>query len=136
MRRFYAKGHRRPTPGAMNKTEQRFHDYLTARLQCGLILMFGYEEMTFKIAPDCRYTPDFWVMNTDETLELFEVKGGKHHTRMEDGVKVRTGRSVAYFEGDAKAKLAAAAGKFPLRFTLAFEDVTNKGHWIFEEVGA
>jgi hypothetical protein len=81
-----AKG-RRKVAGKMNRTETAFRDtFLTKRPH-------GYEEITFKLADDCRYTPDFWSLDDDDILAFDEVKG--------------------FWRDDAKVKIRMAAKTFP-----------------------
>lgn len=63
------------TPGAMNKTEAAYAAILELRKRAGEIREYKYESVTFKLAPDTRYTPDFYVVFEDR-IELHEVKGG------------------------------------------------------------
>ena len=97
-RRFYAKAPRR-VPGTMNKLEARYADeVLTPLLHTGRIRAFWFERLTFKLAADTRYTPDFVVIGEDDTLECHEVKG--------------------FFRDDAKVKIKVAADLFPFHFRL------------------
>lgn len=76
----------------MNKTEARYSQELELKKRAGLIMHYVFEGITFKLAPDTRYTPDFLVVYLDR-FELHEVKG--------------------FFRDDAKVKLKVAASKFP-----------------------
>lgn len=77
----------------MNKWERRYADRLELLKAGGEVLWWKFEGITLKIAPDCRYTPDFLVMLKDSTLELHEVKG--------------------FWRDDAKVKCRLAADLFP-----------------------
>ena len=68
----YGKRHR---PGEMNQTEAAYADMLQVRLLAGEIIDWQFEAITFKIAPDCRYTPDFAIWMADGTMEFVDVKG-------------------------------------------------------------
>ena len=94
----------------MNTLETQHAGTLELRKRAGEILDYWFEALTFKLADDCRYTPDFLVMLPDGELEVHEVKG--------------------HFEDDAKVKLRVAADKFPFRF-LAFRKLPKKegGGW-------
>lgn len=59
-----------------NKTEQRFLDLCDARKRRGEIVSFAFEPITFKLAPDCRYSPDIMVVESPEHILFVEVKGG------------------------------------------------------------
>ncbi|TYK72126.1 DUF1064 domain-containing protein [Comamonas sp. Z1] len=91
---MYAKG--RMKAGEMNGTEQAYHDHLTQRQHAGEIAWFKFEGMTFKLADDTRYTPDFMVMLADGQLQAHEVKG--------------------YWTDDARVKTKVAASLFPIEF--------------------
>jgi hypothetical protein len=95
----------------MNRAEQEYGTMLLARKMVGEIAWFKYEGVTLKLADDTRYTPDFFVMLADGTLEAHEVKG--------------------FFRDDAKVKLKVAAEQFPLRFILAQK---SKDGWKISEV--
>lgn len=82
----------------MNGTEKRRAIELEAKRQTGLIAAWWYERMTLKLADDTRYTPDFFVLETDGTITLEEVKG--------------------FMRDDAAVKIKVAASLFPFRFVL------------------
>lgn len=84
--------------GEMNATEREYARVLELRRQAGQIDWFKFEGITFKLADDTRYTPDFAVLNADGTLEMHEVKG--------------------HFVDDAKVKVKVAADMFPVRFVV------------------
>lgn len=104
-----AKGTRR-VPGTMNKTEARYDAILSRRDD---VAWHKYEGWTFKVGPDCRYTPDFAVMLSDGTLEVHEVKG-------------------TFRRDDAMVKIRAAAGMFPVVFRLCEYDA--KTGWTTTEI--
>lgn len=99
----------------MNKTETLYGELLLARKAAGEIAWFRFEGITFKLADDTRYTPDFAVMLASGEFECHEVKGSRGN-----------------FRDDAKVKLKVAAEMFPLRFRLAFPMVG--GGWEISEV--
>ena len=103
-----ARGVRR-VPGQMNKLETRYYHHLTGRQTLGQIEWFAFEAVTFKLAFDTRYTPDFMVLRKDTVIEFHEVKG--------------------FWEEDAKIKIKCAAEKFPFIF-IGIKSV--KGVWEFE----
>ncbi len=100
--------------GQMNKSEAEYGSILELRKIAGEIIGYWFEAITFKLAPDCRYTPDFLVMLKDGILEVHEVKG--------------------FWDGDAKVNLRIAAALFPFRF-IAIRKRPKKegGGWIEEE---
>lgn len=92
----------------LNPTERKYLNYLESVNYPWL----GIQNITLKLAHDCRYTPDFWTLETDGSLVAREVKG--------------------YFREDAKIKIKTAARLFPwIKFILAFDE---KGSWRHELV--
>ena len=82
----------------MNGTEKRRAIELEAMKRSGLIHDWRYEAMTFKLADDTRYTPDFWIIENDGACEFQEVKG--------------------FLRDDALVKIKVAARMFPFRFVM------------------
>lgn len=94
--------------------ETAYAQRLEALRAQGDVLAYFFERMTLKLADDCRYTPDFFVV-TPAGLELHEVKGPN---AWEDSV----------------VKLKVAASLFPwFRFSL---HKRVKGEWISKEIRA
>lgn len=93
--RFKAGGRTaRRVPGEMNGTERSyFETVLKPRQLAGEIVRIDFEKHTFKLADDTRYTPDFWCLMADGTVEIHEVKG--------------------FMEDDALVKIKVAASMFP-----------------------
>lgn len=111
-RRTLALG--RLKPGAQNKTEAEYGRLLEARKQTGEIEWYAFEGITFKLADDTRYTPDFAVMLTGGEMEMHEIKG-----RWMD---------------DAKVKIKVAAERFPFRFIAVHKiDKKDGGGWRYEQ---
>lgn len=104
----------RRTSGEMNKTEAAYAAALDLRIIAGELAAWWFESITFKLAPDCRYTPDFVVMLPDGIIEVHEVKG--------------------FWEDDALVKIKVAAQMFPFRF-VAIHAVAKKdgGGWKVRE---
>lgn len=101
--------------GEMNKTEAAYAaDVLEQRKQAGEIVSYWFERFTFKLADDCRYTPDFVVMLASGELECHETKG--------------------FWADDAKVKIRVAASLFPFRF-VAIQKQSKKdgGQWVYQE---
>lgn len=65
-----------PRASKLNKTEQRYADILEARKLAGTLQAYFVQEVTLKIGDDCRYTPDFLVIENDGALTFIEIKGG------------------------------------------------------------
>jgi hypothetical protein len=69
----YGKRHK---PGVMNGTEEAYAELLQARTVAGDVIGWWFEAMTFKLADDTRYTPDFVVLLEDGSIECIDAKGG------------------------------------------------------------
>jgi hypothetical protein len=102
----FAKGRRR-VAGVKNKTEQAFEDTFLRGKQ------HGFEEITLKLADDCRYTPDYWSLDDDDVLAFDEVKG--------------------FWRDDAKVKIKLAAKLFPQFRFRAWR--YEKKTWVRERFG-
>ena len=98
-----------PTFG-MNKTEAAYDANLWA-LRGRLYVWHRFEGITFKLADDTRYTPDFVVQTTSGAIELHECKG--------------------HWRDDAKVKIKVAAKLFPFRFIAVTKE--KAGGWKVEE---
>ena len=61
----YGKRH---VPGVMNVTESRYAEVLQLKKLSGEVLEWLFEAQTFKLADDCRFTPDFMVLYADGTI--------------------------------------------------------------------
>ena len=61
----------------MNKTEAAYAGTLEVRKAAGELIGYWYEAVTFKLAKDTRYTPDFLVQLADGTLEANEVRAAR-----------------------------------------------------------
>ena len=79
-------------PGTMNRTEQAYADILETKKKAGEIRDYKFEQVTFKLADDTRYTPDFYVVYP-EHAEFHEVKGGL----VRDDAKVKFKVAVSMF---------------------------------------
>jgi len=97
----------------MNKTETAYAEHLRLQYAVGAVLWYGFEVITIKLGPDCRYTPDFLVMYKDGHLEAHDTKGAK---KIKLGL--RAGQTEPYIHEDAlvKAKVMAAHFVVPLYF--------------------
>lgn len=78
----------------MNKTEAARAVQLEALKRDGQIAAWWYEQWTFKLADDCRYTPDFVIQERDGSLRAEETKG--------------------FWRDDAKVKVRMFAATFPI----------------------
>ena len=111
----YARGRQKYTPGTMNKTEQAYSDYLLLLKRQGLIEDYWFEGLKLKLANNTFYTPDFFVLSADLTLECHEVKG--------------------FWEDDARVKIKVAAERFYFIKFIAMKPRPKKegGGWAKEE---
>jgi hypothetical protein len=108
MNRSYALG--RLPVGHMNKTESAYAAELELRKRVGEIVWYVFEGVKLRLADLTFYTPDFFLMRADGTLECKEIKG--------------------YWEDDARVKIKVAASMFPFRFTGVKK---TKAGWVEEE---
>ena len=112
---FYGKG--RLKAGERNKTEARYEAWLEVQKRDGNIIRYDFEAVTFKLADNTRYTPDFMVMKPDGEIEFHEVKG-----------------AWSIFQDDAKVKIKVASAMFPFRFiAVAPIAAKNGGGWDVKE---
>jgi hypothetical protein len=59
----------------LNKTERAYKRLLELRQQAGEIREFRTHALTFILGKDCRYTPEFFVVELDNTITIIEIKG-------------------------------------------------------------
>jgi hypothetical protein len=108
---------RLPVPdlfAGMNGTERARAIVLEARRRDGLIRDWRFESVTLKLAPDCRYTPDFWIVENDGSVTVEETKG--------------------HWRDDAKVKIRVAARLFPEFRFVALK--LARGQWHQEDYRA
>lgn len=100
--------------GTMNKTEAAYASDLEAKKSAGEIAWFKFEGVKLRLADNTFYSPDFFVMLADGSLEAHEVKG--------------------FWADDARAKIKIAADMYPFRF-IAVKAKAKKdgGGWAIEE---
>jgi len=65
----------RARANSLNKTELRYRDMLETMKRGGLIQDYAVQSVTLKIGDDCRYLPDFLVIELDGTIKFIEIKG-------------------------------------------------------------
>jgi hypothetical protein len=112
--------------GVMNRTEAAYARHLEARKHAGEVVWYGFEKVTFKLASDVRFTPDFVALMADGQLICLEVKGTTTKTSSA-GVKSK----APYFRDDARAKIRIAAELIPMAFVVVY---LVAGEWVEEEV--
>ncbi len=114
---------RRPShvAGEMNRIEARFAQEIEQMRLVGAVQEWRFEELTFKLAKGCRYTPDFAV--------LYLIDGAEKWTMYD--VKARAGRfekGKYRAEDDAKVKIKVAAKLWP-RFKWCVVYPEKNGSW-------
>jgi hypothetical protein len=107
--------------GERNRTEAAYESHLEMRRRVGEILWYDFERMTFRLADDTRFTPDFNLLLANGILECHEVKG----TTTRDSVAGK--RKAPYILDDARVKVRVAAELFPIVFKIVYLDA---GNWI------
>lgn len=102
----------------MNKGESRYAQWLDLQQKAGDVKRWYFQALTFKLAKDCRYTPDFLVFRVDTQI-CVDVKGRK----------VRPDGTQTYFaEEDAKIKIRVCSQMFPMyKWVIAFP--LQNGNW-------
>ncbi len=99
--------------GTMNKLESRYALYLEELKHQGVVLWYYFEGMTFRLAKNTSYLPDFVVLMADGQLQCHEVKG-----RWMDAARV---------------KIKVAAALFPIQFIgIQAEAKCRGGGWKIE----
>lgn len=98
--------------GVMNKTEQRYADYLEGLKHAGEILFWKFEGVKLRLADNTSLTMDFMVLQKNCQLELHDVKGG-------------------FITDDANVKMKVAADIYP--FTFKVVQWKNK-QWEIREI--
>ena len=106
---LFAKG--RLKTGEMNKTEAKYAEHLKQLQQNGDICWWKFESIKLRLADNCFYTPDFFVMLNDGTMEMHEVKGAK-----------------IIFQDDAKVKVKVAAETFPFVFKVVYPNKQKQSY--------
>lgn len=114
----------RRVPGAMNKTEKRYADFLEAARLRGEIVAWDFEAVTFVLVhkrgtvQGVRYTPDFRVITAEGYIDFHEVKGGG-----------------GLFTKDSRIKVKLAAEKNPWHhfYVVKPRAVKDGGGWLVEE---
>lgn len=88
------RGGRRPAHkrGVMNKLEAAWAKVLDDRRLAGHIKTYYFEQVTLLLADGVRYTPDFFIVLPDDTIEINETKG--------------------FMRDDARIKLRVAANSY------------------------
>ena len=82
--------------GRMNKTEAAYAHNLELLKRAGEVQWYRFEGIKLRLADNTFYTPDFFVLRSDGSLEAHEVKG--------------------FWTDDARVKTKVAAEMYPLRF--------------------
>ena len=107
----------KPLPSAMNKTEAAWARELEARKRGGELVWYEFEPMKLRLGAGCFYSPDFLALEPDGGLVFWEVKG--------------------FWRDDARAKIKAAATRFPMfRFVAVQRGKRGGPVWELEEIQA
>lgn len=108
-----AKGAKKSVEERMNKGEQRYAQLLDQRLAAGHVAGWWFEPLSWRMADNTHYRPDFLVLLADGTVEIHEVKG-------------RKGDSF-YAEEDAWLKCKVVAEQMPFPLVIVWQAVG--GEW-------
>jgi hypothetical protein len=112
-RQTFAKGKTGRKVG-MNKTEAEYNSELDLQKRVGQIEWFMFEGIKLRLADNTFYTPDFFVMLPDGTLQAHEVKG--------------------VWEDAARIKIKVAASLYPIQFIAVLKrSRKDGGGWTYQE---
>lgn len=116
-RRPRARVRRTKPTGEMNGLERAWSQDLDLRVLSGEIASYIYEGVKFRLADRTWYTPDFFVILADGTIEIHEAKG--------------------FMEEDANVKIKVAAEMFPWFDWILIKKRTKKegGGWNIRRIG-
>lgn len=120
-RRGFGKA-RRPANGrtygaeGMNNTEAAYAGYLERLRRAGEILEYRFERLKFRMADKTFYTPDFFVVQADYSIEIHEVKG--------------------HWEDDARVKIKCVAEENPWFTFVAVKKGKGAYAWDYEYFAA
>ena len=92
-----AKGTAKRSP--MNKTEEAYANRLETLKRLGEIQWYKFEGIKLRLGEGAYFTPDFFVMTSNFSLEVHEVKG--------------------FWREAAKVRIKAASEMYPFRFIAA-----------------
>ena len=128
-----ARSRPRHVSGRMNKSETEYAAILQERQDAGELKKFRFEDTTLRLTlgdgKQVRYTPDFRVMENDDTITFVDVKPAWFSKQAQ--------RVILQPEEDAKIKIRVAADVFPEYRFRAVGKRPKKygGGWIEEDVG-
>ena len=88
----------------MNRTETAFAAYLLGAQCNNLIKRFDFEPEKFRLGESTIYTPDFRLVELDDTITFLDVKG----------TTTVNGKSKPYYKDDAIVKVKLAATLHPM----------------------
>ena len=90
--------------GKMNKTESGYAAHLLKLRQQGIIYRFDYEPEKFRLGHDCYYTPDFRIIERENTITFIDVKG----------TTKRNGQHRPFYKDDSIVKIKLSAELHPM----------------------
>jgi len=107
LKRWQALG--RLPKDVMNKTEAEFSGWLEMQKFSGKIQDWKFHPMNIRLAKDTFYEVDFLVMESDNTMSIYEVKGG--YTSDKGQLKIKLCAEVLpYFRMVKATKLPKGGG--------------------------
>ena len=96
----------------MNRLESAYAKVLEERKKTGMILLYEFESVKFRLGDGAWYTPDFMVMDRDGSIEFHETKG--------------------FMREAANVRIKVAAAKYPFKFYLVKHSKATG--WTYEEL--
>ena len=109
--RYRARGRSSGRKVGMNKLEEDYAKELELQKLAKQIVEFKFESIKLRLANNTTYTPDFYCLLSDLTIEFREVKG--------------------FWEDDARVKIKVAAEHYPHFQFVAIRRLAKKlgGGW-------
>ncbi len=111
--------------GGMNRTEAAFAEHLRRRCERNEFLSYGFQQRSLPLVAGASYTPDFTVLENDNTVTYYEVKGAKRTTATK---RFPLGSIVPLCTTAARLRIKVAASLYPgCRFIMTWP---NRGEWM------
>lgn len=108
----------------MNRGERRYAAYLDALCAAGTVSVWYYEPLSWRLADNTHYRPDFLVILADGSVELHEVKGRKSQRRSKRGELVG---QPFWAQEDSWLKLKIVAEIIPFGLIIVWQEAD--GSW-------
>jgi len=80
--------------GRMNGLERSYSEYLDGEVAAGRVIKYRFESVSLVLARPpaggkaVTWTPDFWVVRADRSIELVDTKGGLERAAQRAKIKI------------------------------------------------